>query len=128
MNGTLPNLISWPLGAPSAGHMDYAQGHESIREVLWNLLATRPGERLMRPGFGIGLHNFVHQPNNETTRRLMADAIRKGVTRWEPRIQVEDVQVRPNPEFQDEVSINIFYRLRQDSSPGTFDLTLQLGT
>ena len=121
-------LSSFPLGPLQDGRAVHATGHDSVREVIWNLLATRPGERLMRPTFGIGLHDFVHQPNNEATRRSMADAIHRGLTRWEPRIKIEEVRVRPDPQFLDEVSISILYRLRRDSSQNSFDLSFKLGS
>lgn len=117
---------SWPLEAPASGQALFATGHDSIREVLWNLLATRPGERLMRPQFGIGLHAFVHQPNNETTRRLMEKAITRGIQRWETRIDLLEVRVLPAPQYRDEVSIYIHYQLKQDTSVDTYQLNLPL--
>ena len=68
----MPNVISWPLGGVDAdGRLDWSRDDKSIREVMLNILLTRPGERLMQPDFGAGLLDFVHQPNNETTRNLL---------------------------------------------------------
>jgi len=69
-------LTSFPLlASPVAGGRQHWQtGNASVREVMLNILLTRPGERLMRPEFGAGIRSFIHHPNNETTRALIADA------------------------------------------------------
>lgn len=119
--------MSWPLGAvDEQGRLPYAQDEKSIREVMLNILLTRPGERLMRPGFGAGLLDFVHQPNNETTRHLMADVIRKSIDQWEPRVEVEGVDVLPDPDNLALVDINIRYRMRYSMQPLQLGLSLTL--
>ena len=59
-------------------------------------LLTRPGERLMRPEFGAGIRSFIHHPNNETTRALIADAAQEaaelpgqGAVATEPAVGAE---------------------------------------
>ncbi len=127
MSFTAPRIISWPLSGPDEqGRYAWAQGNESVHEVLWNILMTRPGERLMRPGFGAGLKNFIHQPNTQTTRSLMADVIRKSIERWEPRIALEAVEVLPDQARRTTVNINIRYRMRSNAESGAMQLTLDL--
>ena len=107
--------------------MPWQAGNKSVREVMVNILLTRPGERLMRPEFGAGIRNFIHQPNNETTRALLADAAQQALNRWEPRVTVEDVRVLPDPQRLSHVDLSIHYRLKQDGTAGTLDLALELG-
>ena len=47
----LPPILSWPLlgGIDESGRLPYAHDDRSIREVMLNILLTRPGERLLRP-------------------------------------------------------------------------------
>ena len=62
MSGTLNT--GWPLDAPGAdGRLRFATGPDALREALWNLLMTSPGERLMQPAFGAGLATRIGQPN-----------------------------------------------------------------
>lgn len=127
MSIATPQMISWPLSGPDEqGRYAYAQGNESVREVIWNILMTQPGERLMRPGFGAGLKNFIHQPNNQTTRSLMTDVIRKSIERWEPRIELEAVEVLPDDARRTTVNINIRYRMRYGVEAGAIQLKLDL--
>jgi len=77
-------FVGWPLDAPDpAGRLTYAQGAQCLREALWNVLMTNPGERVMRPSFGAGLNQWIGQPNTESTRRLIASSITAAVAKWE---------------------------------------------
>lgn len=128
MTTPIPNIISWPMDAvDQEGRLEWAREDKSIREVMLNILLTRPGERLMRPDFGAGLLNFVHQPNNETTRNLIAGVVRKSLEQWEPRVIVQGVDVTPSPTNLAQVHIVIRYRLRQNKTPAELSVTLNLG-
>ncbi len=128
MTTPIPVLRSWPLdGVDEDGRMPWSADDRSIRDVMLNILLTRPGERLMRPEFGAGLLNFIHQPNNETTRNLIAGVVRKSLAQWEPRVLVDDVLVEPAGDNLAEVHIHIRYHLRHSQRPAAFDLTMNLG-
>ena len=123
-----PQVISWPLGPiDESGRLPYARDDHSVREVMRNILLTRPGERLMRAEFGAGLLDFIHEPNNETTRHLIADVVRKSIEQWELRVRVEDVLVLPDPVNLAEVHITIRYRMRFSETPLELGLSLTLG-
>ena len=124
----VPNVQSWPLsGVGDDGRINWAKDDASVRETMLNILLTRPGERLQRPDFGAGLLNFIHQPNNETTRNLIAGVVRKSLDLWEQRAIIDGVDVQASPASQAEVHINIRYRLRHNPAPTEFGLTLNLG-
>ena len=122
--------LAWPLfdGLDASGHLAWRRGHPALRDCLLNILLTRPGERLMRPGFGAGIRDFIHQPNHETTRALLADAVLRALTREEPRIVVEEVRALPDPESPSRVLLSVRYRLRTTGEAERFDLALDLGT
>lgn len=127
MRAPIPELISWPLGGLDAdGRVNWSRDDQSIRESMLNILLTRPGERLQRPTFGGGLLNFVHQPNNETTRHLIAGVVRKSLEQWEPRVEVDEVRVQASPASVADVYINIRYRLRHSQRPAELGFTLNL--
>ncbi|MDX8129069.1 GPW/gp25 family protein [Methylomonas sp. OY6] len=127
MRTPVPEILSWPLGNIGAdGRLSWTRDDQSIREVMLNILLTRPGERLQRPTFGAGLLNFVHQPNNETTRHLIAGVVRKSLETWEPRVEIDEVQVQASPASVADVHINIRYRLRNSQRPAELGFTLNL--
>jgi len=126
---TLPGqrLLSFPLGGTEqSGQRPWSEGTTSVREVIWNVLMTRPGERLMRPEFGAGLPGFIHQPNTESTRQLMADIARNAIRRAEPRVEILDVTVRRDPSDAGVALFSLVYRMRATGQEDRFDLSLTL--
>jgi uncharacterized protein len=127
MRTPIPIIQSWPLGGITEGRLAWSNDDQSIREVMLNILLTRPGDRLQRPDFGAGLLNFVHQPNNETTRNLIAGVARKSLEQWEPRVIVEAVDVSQSPSSIADVHINVRYRARSSQLAQELGLTFNLG-
>jgi hypothetical protein len=133
MHTAIPTLLSWNLdGLDADGRLRWARDDDSIRQVILAILLTRPGERLMRPTFGAGLLDFVHAPNDETTRAMIAARVRKALAHWEPRIRVLAVDVAADPEDPAAAQIAIRYLPRHlpegTAAPTTLGLTLSLAT
>lgn len=129
MSAVIPKVISFPLGGVDAqGRLGYADDDQSVREVIRNILLTSPGERLMRPVFGAGLLDFIHQPNNETTRTLIGNLVRKAIEQWETRVKVDDVSVLPDPQNLTQVQIVIRYQMRHSPQPMQLSLGMDLSS
>ena len=73
----------------------YAAGPEKVRESIWIILDTEPGERIMRPTFGCGLRRYLGEPNTVAVRALIKHDVEQALTVWEPRISVSSVTVTP---------------------------------
>src|ERR1700712_1579433 len=71
-----------------------AQYEESIRQSIWIILGTSRGERVMRPQFGCGIHDYVFGTSSPQTIGLVASEVRQALVTWEPRIEVEEIRVR----------------------------------
>lgn len=129
MSAVIPKVMSFPLGGVDAqGRLLYADDDQSVREVIRNILLTNPGERLMRPVFGAGLLEFINQPNNETTRTLLANIVRKSIEQWETRVKVDEVNVLPDPQSLTQVQIMIRYRMRHSPQPLQLSLGMDLSS
>jgi uncharacterized protein len=103
-------FVGWPLGAPGDnGRLDFSTGARALREALWNLLMTTPGERPMRPGFGAGLRQWIGQPNTETTRAMISSSITVAIGKWEQRAIVSSVTVAPAPDDPSSAIVTIAY-------------------
>ncbi|WP_416978244.1 GPW/gp25 family protein [Streptomyces sp. T028] len=91
-------------------------GPEAIRQSIRMILGTAPGERVMRPDFGCGIHDAVFDTNDATTAGRVSRSVREALTRWEPRIDVLDVHAAPDPEDRHSLLIEINYRTRSNNS------------
>ena len=121
--------IGWPLlPVPDAhGELAYpAALAESVRQQLQVILSTRPGEQLMRPGFGAGLTDFLGEPDTITTRRRIYDRVTEAIGRWEPRVTVDRVDVDDLPGRPGWLRIEIGYRLRRTGDVTTLGVNLEL--
>ena len=128
MSGSL--LVGWPLDVPDpSGRLSYVDGAQCLREALWNVLMTDPGERLMQPDFGAGLGQWIGQPNSESTRQLIASSIATAVAKWEQRVLLSDVTVAMDQADAARVNITLSYTARGMSSapPESLTLSLNLG-
>ncbi len=121
--------IGWPLlPLPDAdGTLNWPTLEQSVAQQIRVILQTRPGEQLMRPTWGAGLENFLHQPNTLATQRSIHDSITSSLARWEPRIIVDNVAVASLPNDATRVRVNISYRLRLTGATRQTGLTIDLG-
>lgn len=81
-----------PAFDPRTGAALLVSQHDDIRESLHILLATTPGERVMRPSFGCGLRALLFEPLTESTLTEMRNTIERAVLFFEPRITLEGVE------------------------------------
>ena len=121
-------LIGWPLlPLPDEhGALAWPDLAASVRQAIRVILATRPGEQLMRPEFGGGLDRLLHEPNNVATRRAMRDLVQRALTRWEPRILLDSVEVWELPGQPAQVRVEIGYRLARTGAPAAMKVNVQL--
>jgi phage baseplate assembly protein W len=87
--------LGQPLAPDANGRLPFVAGPEKVRQSIFTLLDTDPGERVMRPDFGCGLRRYLMAPNNPATRAAIAREITQTLGRWEPRIELIDLQVSP---------------------------------
>lgn len=106
----------FPIRVNPRGGLSYSVAEQDIVEALWIILSTSPGERQMLPRFGCGIHDFVFAPNSASTRGSIGNAVRKGLTTWEPRIDLVDVRVDSAPGEPNKLLIRIDYRVRSTNA------------
>ena len=125
-----PARIGWPLlPVPGGdGRLRYPDLDESVRQSLEIVLRTRPGEQLLRPEYGAGLEDLLHEPNTLTTRRRIRDLVTESLNQWERRILLDRVEVWEVPDRPTEIRVEIAYRLRRTGAARQTALTLELGT
>ena len=106
---------AFPIQPDESGQVAQSAYEDDIRQAILIILGTTPGERVMRPNFGSGLHALVFEPLNTTTMALARHNVEQALITWEPRIDNIDVQVSADPP-QARLLIDIHYRVRKTNT------------
>lgn len=102
---TPANIVSqsWSLeldstagGGSGSGIGGVVQGINDIHQCLKIIMTTQPGEDPFRPTFGVDLTEFLDQPVNSAKPGIISQ-INSALTKWEPRIIIQQIQVGYNP-------------------------------
>ncbi|WP_213982413.1 GPW/gp25 family protein [Sphingomonas sp. dw_22] len=123
----LGKSIGFPLGVGADGRIRWSEGEDNIRESIAVILQTEMGERIALSDFGAGLGLFLFEPNNPATHVRMVRQIEESLRRWEPRIALDAVEVREDPEDASEAIATISYRLVATGAAERVSLSIRLG-
>lgn len=69
-----------------------AVGAEDVRQSLWIILSTLPGERIMREDFGCDLNQFMFISISSSLLSDIEQHINDCILRYEPRAQVINIK------------------------------------
>ncbi len=105
-----------PLFEKPARRLRMLEGEEDIQSSLNILLRTRPGERVMQPEFGCALDRLLFEPLTTSLKTYMRELIRQAILRFEPRIELEKVDLDDTGELEGRILITIHYRVRATNS------------
>lgn len=106
----------FPLQVTPSGSIATSSEEQKIEESILLVLSTAPGERLMLPDFGCGIHDLVFSPNNSSTVTTVVDLVRRALTKYEPRIDVIDVTAETSTEQRNLLLIRVDYRVRDNNA------------
>jgi len=99
----------FPVAINLTGGVASSAYEENIRESIFIILGTAPGERIKRPEFGCEIHELMFSPNNPTTASLAEHYCEEALIKWEPRIEEVQAQASPNQDEPNRLDIRISY-------------------
>lgn len=102
----------YPVRVDENGKIAVSENDEDIKEAIRIILGTAKGERVMRPDFGCGIHEFVFTSMNAVNLSLIETSVRDALTLWEPRIELINVKTDTEKADEGKLFINIDYRVR----------------
>jgi phage baseplate assembly protein W len=103
---------------------------EDIKESLFILMHTIPGERLMLPEYGCNLRLLVFENIDTAFNNEVADIIFKAILRYEPRITFNFTNIDTSGQLDGVVLITIDYNIIATNTRNNivFPFYLQEGT
>jgi phage baseplate assembly protein W len=104
---------------PRTGQVLAAEYEEDIRQAMRIIIETAPGERVMRPDFGCGIHDLVFASMDSQTLQRVRSVVEDALRRYEARIEVLEVSVDEDRVLTDgRLMVQIDYRVRRTNQVG----------
>jgi uncharacterized protein len=103
---------------PRTRQVAFAEYEDDIRQAVFIILETAPGERLMRPNFGCGIHELVFAALDSTTLQRIRSEVQDALRRYEARIDVLGVGIDEAASAEGKLLVEIEYRVRKTNQLG----------
>jgi uncharacterized protein len=91
--------LDHPFHLDGRGRVATTADDDHVRDMIYQVLFTSPGERVNRPDFGCGLLQLVFEPNSEALATATQFLIQGALQRWlADVVQVEEVAISSEDE------------------------------
>src|SRR5262249_56186634 len=74
--------LDFPLGFDERGRSAVTDSNDHIRDMIYLVLFTAPGERVNRPEFGCGVKQLVFAPLSDALAAATEQLIHGALIRW----------------------------------------------
>lgn len=108
----------FPTGVDDDADVAVSTGAPDVEEAIRIILGTAKGERVMRPDFGCGIHDHVFAAVNTATVTMIETSVEEALRRWEPRIEVRNVDVSTEHVGTGKLLVSVDYLIRQTNAEG----------
>lgn len=89
---------------PVTGDLVMKNDTSAVLQSVRNLIMTTPGEILWDPDIGGGVARLLFEPNDMMMKMQLHDKIKNTILRYEPRVEVVDLEIT---RFENGNGINI---------------------
>lgn len=108
-------FLDFPLHVDGRGRSAETSADDHIRDLIFQVLFTDPGERVNRPDFGCGIKQLVFMRNSDALATATQFLVQGALQRWlEAVIQVESVDVKAE---EAELRVTVVYSKRSGGGP-----------
>jgi phage baseplate assembly protein W len=109
--------LDYPFHLDGRGRTATTKEEDHVRDMIYQVLFTSPGERVNRPDFGCGLKALLFMPNSDVLAAATQALVKGSLQKWlEREIQVEQVKVEAE---ESTLAVTVTYVLRSDGSRRT---------
>ena len=103
--------LRFPVSVNLNGGVSSSQLEENVRQCIFIVLGTAPGERLSRPQFGCQIHDLMFAPNNEMTAAKAEVFCEEAIYKFEPRVSKVNCKASVNADENNRLDIRIEYAI-----------------
>jgi len=101
--------LRFPVSVNLNGGVSTSALEENVRQSIFIILGTAPGERINRPHFGCQIHDLMFAPNNDLTAARAEVYCEEAIYKFEPRVEKVSCTATANPDENNRLDIRIEY-------------------
>jgi phage baseplate assembly protein W len=101
--------LRFPVSVNLNGGVSSSALDENVRQSIFIILGTAPGERIMRPDFGCRIHDLMFAPNNDITAARAEVYCEEAIYKYEPRVEKVACTANANSDQPNRLDIRIEY-------------------
>jgi phage baseplate assembly protein W len=101
--------LRFPVSVNLNGGVSSSVLEENVRQSIFIILGTAPGERIYRPDFGCRIHDLMFAPNNAITAAAAEVYCEEALYKYEPRIESVTCRARPNADEPNRLDVRLEY-------------------
>jgi phage baseplate assembly protein W len=116
-NDFLGKGLRFPVSINLNGGVSSSQLEENVRQSLFVILGTAPGERVNRARFGCRIHDLMFAPNTPVTAARAEVYCEEAIYKFEPRIERVSCSALANPDEPNRLDIRIEYVIAGKNNP-----------
>ena len=96
--------------------VEMVSDEQDIKESLMILLTTQLGERVMNHEYGAGMERMLFEPLTTDLKTYMTDIVKNAVVRYEPRVDLDEVEMEDSGELEGRIIITVHFTIRATNS------------
>ena len=116
--------IDITLKKTTSGDIKQDINADAVKNSINNILSTLQGSRRMLPTFALNVYQLLFEPMDDITAYELGDGVLEAIQIWDERINVENVNVRPNYDLQ-VYNITLSFSIRGMRETETVDFILR---
>lgn len=101
--------LRFPVSVNLNGGVSTSALEENVRQSIFVILGTAPGERINRPQFGCRIHDLMFAPNNPLTAARAEIYCEEAIYKYEPRVSKLKCSAKANPDEPNRLDVRIEY-------------------
>lgn len=88
--------LGYPFKRSKTAYPAAVEDNDLIKQSLFQIIRTGQGQRIMRPGFGTNLHQYVFENNGPVLAEMIRADLSISISRYEPRVILRNIEVTEN--------------------------------
>ena len=123
---TPTSSVGLGLNVANSNDIIVDKDYDAIKNSIRNIFTTKPGQKLLTPDFGSSLEKYLFESVSDGLARVIGNQILDQITTYEPRVEVTNIRVAPQPDLN-QYNIEVAYTFLELKTEYTLSIIAKLG-